>query len=186
MSATAIAPIRWCSFRTQAADGCRRRLQPGLQTAPGLIVYRYGADLFYANADHFADQVRELVEKAPSPAKWLLLDAEAIGDVDLSAAQTVRSLLEDLKRRGVRVVIGRANPYLLSDIRRHRIAAVIGEGQIFPTLHEAIDVIRAERPRKLIRRKNSRPACEPPAVDFTTSSLRTVAFYLTAERSFAT
>ena len=118
--------------------------QPGLQTAPGLIVYRYGADLFYANADHFADQVRELVEKAPSPAKWLLLDAEAIGDVDLSAAQTVRSLLEDLKRRGVRVVIGRANPYLLSDIRRHRIAAVIGEGQIFPTLHEAIDVIRAE------------------------------------------
>ncbi len=117
---------------------------PGLQTAPGLIVYRYGADLFYANADHFADEVRELVEKAPQPVKWLLLDAEAIADVDLSAAQTVRTLLEDLSRKGVSVVLGRVNPYLLSDMRRHRIAAVIGEGRIFSTLHEALDAIRAE------------------------------------------
>ncbi len=117
--------------------------QPGLQTEPGLIAYRYGADLFYANADHFADEVRELVEKAPSPVKWLLLDAEAIGSIDLSAAQTVRSLLEELDHKGVRVVLGRVNRYLLSDLRRHRIAAVIGEGRIFPTLHEAIEAIRA-------------------------------------------
>ena len=111
---------------------------------PGLIVYRYGADLFYANADRFADQVRELIEKAPTPVKWLLLDAEAIGNVDLSAAQTIRTLLEDLNRKGVRIVFGRVNPYLLSDLRRHRIAVVIGEGRIFPTLHEAVDAVRAE------------------------------------------
>ncbi len=117
---------------------------PGLQTAPGLIVYRYGADLFYANADHFSDEVRELIDKAPSSVQWLVFDAEAIGDVDLSAAQTVRNLLEDLNRKGVRVVFGRVNRYLLSDIRRHRIAAVIGDGQIFPSLHEALDAIRAE------------------------------------------
>jgi SulP family sulfate permease len=118
--------------------------RPGLQTEPGLIVYRYGADLFYANADRFADQVRHLIEKAPTPVKWLLLDAEAIGNVDLSAAQTIRTLLEDLNRKGVRTVFGRVNPYLLSDLRRHRIAAVVGEGLIFPTLHEAVDAIRAE------------------------------------------
>jgi len=117
---------------------------PGLQTAPGLIVYRYGADLFYANADHFADEVRELVARAPEPVRWLVFDAEAIGDVDLSAAQTVRNLLEDLNRRGVRVVFGRVNRYLLSDIRRHRISEFIGEGRIFPTLHQALDAIRAE------------------------------------------
>jgi len=117
---------------------------PGTQTAPGLIVYRYGADLFYANADRFADQVRELVEKAPQPVKWFVIDAEAIADIDLSAAQTVRALLEELSRKGVQVVFGRVNPYLLSDIRRHRIAAVIGEGRIFPTLHEALDALRAE------------------------------------------
>ncbi len=106
---------------------------PGLQTAPGLLVYRYGADLFYANADHFADQVRALVEKAPQPVNWFVIDAEAIGDVDLSAAQTVDTLLEELSGKGVRVFFGRVNPYLLSDLRRHRIAAVIGEGRIFKT-----------------------------------------------------
>jgi SulP family sulfate permease len=120
---------------------------PGLQTAPGLIVNRYGAELFYANADHFADQVRELIEKAPTPVKWLVLDAEAISNVDLSAAQTVRRLLEELSGKGVRVVFGRVSPYLLADIRRHRIAELIGEGRIFPTLHEALDAIRAEGAR---------------------------------------
>ena len=47
--------------------------RPGLQTEPGLIVYRYGADLFYANADRFADQVRELVEKAPDAGQMARL-----------------------------------------------------------------------------------------------------------------
>jgi SulP family sulfate permease len=116
----------------------------GLESAPGLIVYRYGADLFYANADRFADEVRELVAKAPNPVRWFLVDAEAIADIDLSAAQTVRRMIEGLTGKGVRVFFGRVNPYLLSDLRRHRIAAALGEGRIFPNLHEALDAIRAD------------------------------------------
>ena len=91
MSATATRRMRWCSFPMRRGRWEPTPAVPGLQTAPGLIVYRYGADLFYANADRFADQVRELVEKAPEPVKWFVVDAEAIGDMDLSAAQTVRS-----------------------------------------------------------------------------------------------
>ncbi len=116
---------------------------PGLQTAPELIVYRFGADLFYANADRFADQVRELVEKAPQPVRWFVVDAEAIGDLDLSAAQTIRTLLEDLSRKGVHVVFGRVNRYLLSDMRRHRVAELLGDRGLFPSLHEALDAVRA-------------------------------------------
>ncbi len=117
---------------------------PGLQTAPGLIVFRYGADLFYANADHFADQLRELVHEAPAPVKWLVIDSEAIGDMDLSAGQTIRSLLEKFSRKDIRVVFGRVNPYLLSDMRRHHVAEALGEGRIFASLHEALDAIRAD------------------------------------------
>jgi sulfate permease, SulP family len=118
--------------------------KPGLETAPGLIVYRYGADLFYANADHFVDQILELIAKAPTPVKWLVIDAEAIVAIDLSAAQTLRLLVEDLSHKGVRVLIGRVSPFLLSDMRRHGIAGLIGEKSIFPTLHQALDVVRAE------------------------------------------
>jgi len=111
---------------------------PGKVTEPGLIVYRFGADLFYANADHFCDEVRALVRCAPRPLKWLIVDCGAITDIDYSAAQSVRDLLNELAARQIAVVFGRVSPYLHADMVRHCIAPVLGEGHIFATLHEAI------------------------------------------------
>jgi MFS superfamily sulfate permease-like transporter len=118
--------------------------KPGVQTAPGLIVYRYGAELFYANADRFVDQARELVAHAPQPVKWLVIDAEAITHIDLSAARSVRTLIQDLTSQGVRVAFGRVNTYLESDMRRHHIVEAVSEGRIFPTLHEALKLVRRD------------------------------------------
>jgi MFS superfamily sulfate permease-like transporter len=53
---------------------------PGLQTEPELVVYRFGADLFYANADRFADEVRALVDNAPDQVRWFVVDAGAVTD----------------------------------------------------------------------------------------------------------
>jgi len=69
---------------------------PGSQTEPGLIIYRFGADLFYANADRFADEVRSLVDKAPASVRWFVLDAGTVTDLDYSAARTVHDLLGEL------------------------------------------------------------------------------------------
>jgi len=121
-----------------------RSAAPGVETAPGLIVYRYGADLFYANADHFADQLRELVAKAPHPVRWVIVDAEPIIHIDLSAGESLRSLLAELSRNGVNVAFGRVNPYLEADMRRHHVLEAVGEGRIFPTLHEALDLVRRD------------------------------------------
>jgi MFS superfamily sulfate permease-like transporter len=107
-------------------------------TEPGIIVYRFGADLFYANQNRFADEVRSLVAHAPTPIHCFIVDAGAITDIDYSAAQSLLELLEDLERQKVNMVFGRVNYYLRSDMDRHGITAVIGEGRIFPTLHEAI------------------------------------------------
>jgi MFS superfamily sulfate permease-like transporter len=115
---------------------------PGKETEPGLIVYRFGSDLFYANANRFADEVRALVERAPTPIRWFIVDAGAITDVDYSAAQSMRDLLDDLARRKVGIVFARVSPYLRSDMDRHHITAAIGEGRIFKTLHEAIAAVR--------------------------------------------
>jgi high affinity sulfate transporter 1 len=113
---------------------------PGSETEPGLIVYRFGADLFYANDTRFADEVRALVEHAPTPVHWLIVDAGAITDIDYSAAQSIRDLLDNLDQQGVHLVFARVNSYLKSDMDRHGITAAIGETQIFTTLHEAIAV----------------------------------------------
>jgi sulfate permease, SulP family len=115
---------------------------PGSETEPGLIVYRFGADLFYANVNRFTDEVRALVERAPAPVHWFIVDASTITDIDYSAAQSIRDLLDDLGRQGVGMVFARVSPYLRSDMDRHGITAAIGETQIFTTLHEAIAAVR--------------------------------------------
>jgi len=117
---------------------------PGCETEPGLIVYRFGADLFYANENRFADEVRALVERAPAPVRWFVVDAGAITDLDYAAARSVLELLEELKRRGVGLVFARVNRYLRSDMDRHGITAAIGETRIFATLHEALAAVRGK------------------------------------------
>ncbi len=110
----------------------------GTVTEPGLIVYRFGSDLFYANANHFADEVRGLVQAAPEPVTWFIIDCGAITDVDYSAAQTLRVLLADLGRAKVTVLFARVTRYMRSDMDRHLITPVAGEARIFETLHEAM------------------------------------------------
>jgi MFS superfamily sulfate permease-like transporter len=111
---------------------------PGIETEPGLVVYRFGADLFYANDNRFADEVRALIEHAPTPVRWFIVDAGAMTDIDYSAARSLLDLCLDLKRYGVTLVFGRVNTYLRADMNRHGITSVIGDEFIFSTLHEAI------------------------------------------------
>ena len=115
---------------------------PGAETEPGLVVYRFGADLFYANDHRFTDEVRTLVERAPTPVRWFIVDADAITDVDYSAARSICDLLDDLARQEVCMIFARVSPYLRSDLDRHGITAAIGETRIFTTLHEAIAATR--------------------------------------------
>ena len=115
---------------------------PGVQTAPGLIIYRFGADLFYANDNRFVDEVRNLVERAPTPVRWFIVDAGAITDMDYSAAQSIRDLLNELSRQKVGMIFARVSPYLRSDMDRHGITAVIGQTRIFTTLHEAVNAVQ--------------------------------------------
>jgi len=110
---------------------------PGLMTDPGVIVYRFGADLFYANADRFVDEVRALVAEAPEPVRWFVVDCSAVFDVDYTAARAFRGLIDQLTRERVGLVLGRVNEFLRSDLVRHGVAAAIGEERIFSTLHEA-------------------------------------------------
>ena len=90
--------------------------QPGTQTAPGLIVYRFGADLFYANDHFFVEDVRQLIDRAPSTVGTFIVDASAITDLDYSAARSLTDLFEMLMQQNVTVVFTRVNRYLRSDM----------------------------------------------------------------------
>ena len=121
-------------------------MTPGAVTEPGLIVYRFGADLFYANQQRFCDEVHELVAHAPAPLRCFVVDASAITDIDYSAARCMRDLIErSAEQRGAH------------DFREGEPLFARGHGQAWhhrgdgpqnlcATLHEALQIAGAERP----------------------------------------
>ena len=118
---------------------------PGALSGPGLVIFQFGADLFYANAGRFVEDVRGLVERAPAPVSWLVLDAGAITSVDYSAARELRTLQDDLIRSGVSLLLVHVPASLLADLNRHRLTEVIGTDHIFDTLRDALAAIHGQR-----------------------------------------
>ncbi len=114
---------------------------PGALTAPGVVVFQFGADLFYANADRFAAAVRGLVGAEAAPVKWLILDAGAITSIDYSASRVLADLQQELVSHGTSLVLVHAEASLLSDLQRHRLSEIIGTDHIFETLREALAAI---------------------------------------------
>jgi MFS superfamily sulfate permease-like transporter len=106
-------------------------------TKPGLVIYSFGAALFYANASLFAEQIRGLVGPGPSPVRWLVVDAEAITNVDYTAARTVRQLHKELVDCGVVLAFARAPLSLKEDFDRHLLTEIIGPARFFDRLHDA-------------------------------------------------
>ena len=110
---------------------------PGAVTEPGLVIYSFGAALFYANASLFTKEIHGLVGPTPSPVRWLAVDAEAITNLDYTAARMVRELHQELVDRGVVLVFARAPLSLKADLDRHLLTQVIGPAQFFDRLHDA-------------------------------------------------
>jgi sulfate permease, SulP family len=117
---------------------------PGTETEPGLILYRFGADLFYANATRFADEARALVQGAPHPVRWLVIEADAITNLDYTAARVVLTLINELAREKIAMAFARVSASLRSDMDRHRVTAVLGSDRIFASRHEALVAVGCE------------------------------------------
>jgi sulfate permease, SulP family len=123
------------------ADGTWR-LTPvvaGAMTEPGLALYRFGAALYYANASRFADEILCLVGPSPAAVRWIIVDAEAITNVDYSAARVVLELHRNLTNAGVMFGFARVPWNTKADFDRHHLTEVIGAAMIFNRLHDALD-----------------------------------------------
>lgn len=116
---------------------------PGVQSLPGLVVFRYDAELFYANANRFADHLESVISAAPDPVRWVALDCGAIDDIDYSAGVTLSNLIKYARARGARFVLVRPDTQLLSTLRTYGTLDAIGEDSICPTLGAVFTAYRA-------------------------------------------
>ena len=116
---------------------------PDTQQVPGLLVHRYDAPLFFANAEDFRRSVREAVATAETPVRWVLLDLEAVTELDVTAADTLGRLVRDLAADGRVVAIARAKRELVADLEAGGVLDALGPGHLFPTLPTAVAAYRA-------------------------------------------
>ena len=118
---------------------------PGTQSEPGLIVYRFGVGLFYANAARLSEEVNALIDTDPPP-RWFVLLAEAIDDVDYTGGKTLcSSSPPSSQSRNVVFAIAEAGPDVRRELDRFGVTAKIGESHLFDTADEARAAFRSAR-----------------------------------------
>jgi sulfate permease, SulP family len=115
---------------------------PQADLVPGLLVYRYDAPLFFANAENFRERAIAAVDDYPGRVDWFVLNAEANVEVDLTALDAVDQLRTELARRGIVFAMARVKQDLRDALEAAGLVDKIGEDYIFPTLPTAVEAYR--------------------------------------------
>ena len=111
---------------------------PQADTIPGLVVYRYDAPLFFANAQDFRRRALAAAAQSPDPVRWFVLNVEANVEVDFTALEAVDALREELTRSGAVFALARVKQDLLARLQSFGLAEKIGADRLFPTLPTAV------------------------------------------------
>jgi MFS superfamily sulfate permease-like transporter len=119
------------------------QVHPGAQLLPGLVIYRFDAPLFFANATTFRDEIRRLARADPPPA-WILIAAEPVTDVDTTAADMLEELDESLNARGTSLVFAELKDPVRGKIERYGLTRTIDPRHFFPTIESAVAAYRGE------------------------------------------
>ena len=122
-------------------------LESGAQARPGLLMYRFGASLYYANASRFADEVRGLVKDAKEPIRWFCLVAETVDDLDYTGSAALKRVLDGLRKEGIAFVACDVPEPVLQELERDGLLSEIGREHVFG---DTDDVIKAYKSQVLV------------------------------------
>jgi len=133
---------------SQNADGSLTFAAPseGAQSEPGLLIFRYDAELFYANANLFVDDVQRLVTTAPDRVRWVILDAGSLDDVDYTAGIALSGLIDFLHARDIVFAVARVDSALLADLKKQDVQDKFDPAHAYGSLSSAIAAFRADVP----------------------------------------
>lgn len=116
---------------------------PGAHPLPGLLVYRFDAPLFFANAEWFRQRVQQALEVNPGVEEWIIFDFDGVGSIDTTAVEMLEELLAELPGLGIEVVgIARTNSATLDRLRRAGLLKPEGPLSSFPTINRAVQAFQ--------------------------------------------
>ncbi len=134
------------SIITKMPDGewLARPLDKPEQFEPGLIVYRFSHGMYYANAQRFANEVVDVIAAIEEKTHWFCIDASAIDDIDYTAGSVLKSTIQTLHDRDIKVVFLFAEPSIEAELERYGIANLVSKKFFFRTGHEMIEAYEVE------------------------------------------
>jgi len=145
--AIAIAEFLWDGWRPHSAILGRAygvkgyhdiTRYPDARRIPGLVLFRWDAPLFFANAEFFRERVLDAVAKSPTPVRWLVVAAEPVTSVDVTACDTVAELDETLHAQGIELFFAELKDPVKDKLKRFGLFAQLGEEGFFPTIGAAV------------------------------------------------
>src|SRR5215475_9458594 len=116
---------------------------PGARLIPGLVLFRWDAPLFFANAELFSERVLNAVANSPTPVRWLVVTAEPVTSVDVTAADVVSELDDALHAAGIELCFAEMKDPVKDKLKRFGLLARLGEQTFFATIDEAVNAYRA-------------------------------------------
>ncbi len=111
---------------------------PESETYPGLIMIRLDAELFFANATYFRDRIREQRATADPPARAILIDAEAIYDLDITAAEMLKELASELADDGIELLFARVHQTARDMMQRSGVEDAIGPDNFYKSVRAGV------------------------------------------------
>ena len=115
---------------------------PGARTEEGLVVYRFGTSLYYANASRLLDDVATLVSHG-GPLRWLVIDCAAIGDVDYTASTILAKVVEHVHQHHVHLALSSVLGPVRQELNRYGISKALGQDAYFDTPGEALEAFHS-------------------------------------------
>jgi high affinity sulfate transporter 1 len=119
---------------------------PKARLIPGLVLFRWDAPLFFANAELFRKRVLDAVASSPTPVRWLVVAAEPVTSVDVTAADAVSELNDTLHAYGVEMCFAEMKDPVKDKLKRFGLFTLLGERTFFATLGEAVSAYLATHP----------------------------------------
>jgi high affinity sulfate transporter 1 len=111
---------------------------PDARRIPGLVLFRWDAPLFFANAELFKERALNAVTTSPTPVRWLVVAAEPVTSVDVTACDMVAELDEALHAQGIELCFAELKDPVKDKLKRFGLFARLGEHSFFPTIGEAV------------------------------------------------
>lgn len=111
---------------------------PDARIVPGLVLFRWDAPLFFANAELFRDRVLDAVAASPTPVQWLVAGAEPITSVDVTAADVLDELDDALHAAGIDLCFAELKDPVKDKLKRFGLFSRLGEKRFFATLGQAV------------------------------------------------